>query len=175
MNKKPGLLLTVSLLALIVLMVTFSVDISTTMHNFNININPARPVSLPNNINPDTVLYVCPLASKTWDPIANAMNLGRTFLSMVFVFSIIILAFSWGWALYQNLVKDKFSADAYKNPWILTKAFFWAMVICTVVSVTPNRFRKVYVHSRGHITEHVLCESFSIGARPVKAEFVKLK
>lgn len=175
MNKKPGLLLTVSLFAIIILMVAFNIDFSGVMQNFNVHINSGHGVSLPNGVNPDSVLYVCPTASSTWDPFANGMMLGRKFLTMFFVFAIIVLSFSWAWALYQNLVKDKFSADAYKNPWTLTKAFFWAMVICTVIALTPNHFRKVYVHSRGRVSEHVLCESFSTGARPVRAQSVGLK
>lgn len=174
MNKKPGLLFAVTLLAIIVLMTAFNVDFISDMQNLNINVSASRSVSLPNGVNPDSVLYVCPVAHDTWDSIAQAMRTARRFITMFAMFAIIILSFSWAWALYQNLIKDKFSADAYKNPWTLTKAFFWGGVICAIVLLTPNYFRKVSVHHRGTSSEWVLCESFSPGARPVNAKAVKI-
>ena len=163
MNKKPGLLLTVSILAIIVLATAF-----------NMNLGGDSAVHLRAGVNPDSVLYICPVADNIWDSFANAMSLGRRYIYMGFWFAGIVLLFSWGWALYQNLVKDKFSADAYKNPWGLTKLFFWAAVICTVLAMTPNYFRTVHVRANGHDSQWVLCDSTSTNARAVNAKAVTL-
>ncbi|MBR5904163.1 MAG: hypothetical protein IKZ49_01355, partial [Alphaproteobacteria bacterium] len=87
-----------------------------------------------------------------------------------FAFMVLVLMFSWGWALYQNLLKDKFSADAYKNPWELTKAIFWMAVVVFVLFKTPDYFRQVEV--RGHGANWVLCENTSDGARAVRPNAV---
>ena len=163
MNKKPGLLFTVCILALIILATVFGK-----------NFGGSDPVVLPHGVSPDNVLYVCPVASNTWDSFAKAMTFGRKFITMGFVFAFIVLLFSWSWALYQNLVKDKFSADAYKNPWELTKLFFWAGVICAVLVMTPNYFRTVHVHKGNQTSNWVLCENTSPNARPVNPKAVTL-
>ena len=162
MNKKPGLLFVVVVFAMIVLAASF-----------DMNLGGDSVVRLKPGINPDTILYVCPIKSGNWDVFANAFSFWEKYVYMFFIFAAIVLSFSWGWALYQNLLKDKFSADAYKNPWGLTKIFFWAGVICTVVAVTPNHFRTVHV--RGDNRNWVLCENFSEGARPVRAQAVELR
>ncbi len=163
MNKKPGLLLTVSILAIIVLAAAF-----------DMNFGGDTTVRLRAGVNPNSVLYICPVADNVWDSLAQAMSFGRRYIYIGFCFAGIVLLFSWGWALYQNLVKDKFSADAYKNPWGLTKLFFWAGVICTVLAMTPNYFRTVHVHAHGHDSEWVLCDSTSADARAVNANAVTL-
>ena len=162
MNKKPGLLFVVVVFAMIVLAASF-----------DMNLGGDSVVRLKAGINPDTILYVCPIKSGNWDVFANAFSFWEKYVYMFFIFAAIVLSFSWGWALYQNLLKDKFSADAYKNPWGLTKIFFWAGVICTVLAVTPNHFRTVHVH--GDNRNWVLCENFSEGARPVRAQAVELR
>lgn len=162
MNKKPGLLFVVVVFAMIVLAASF-----------DMNLGGDSVVRLKAGINPDTILYVCPIKSGNWDIFANAFSFWEKYVYMFFIFAAIVLSFSWGWALYQNLLKDKFSADAYKNPWGLTKIFFWAGVICTVLAVTPNHFRTVHV--RGDNRNWVLCENFSEGARPVRAQGVELR
>lgn len=163
MNKKPGLLFAVCVLALIVLATAF-----------NMNLGGNDPVPLQAGINPDSVLYVCPISNGNWDSFAKAMSVGRKYIYMGFSFAGIILLFSWGWALYQNLVKDKFSADAYKNPWGLTKIFFWAAVICIILAMTPNYFRSVRVYVNGRNAEYTLCESTSTDAHAVDATRVTL-
>lgn len=163
MNKKPGLLVAVSILALIILATAF-----------DMNFGGDAAVKLREGVNPDSVLYICPVVENAWDSIAQAMSIGRKYIYMGFAFAGIVLMFSWGWALYQNLVKDKFSADAYKNPWGLTKLFFWAAVICVVLALTPNYFRTVHVRYQGHDSEWVLCENTSTGARAVNAKSVTL-
>jgi len=162
MNKKPGLLFAVSALALIILAAAF---------DFSFGGNTA--VHLRSGINPDDVLYVCPVADNVWDSFAEAMSFGKKYIYMGFLFAGIILLFSWGWALYQNLLKDKFVDEAYKNPWDLTKIIFWMAVVFTVLYVTPNHFRQVEV--RGSDEQWVLCENTSEGARPVNYRAVKLK
>ena len=163
MDKKPGLLFAVCLLAIIVLATAFG-----------FNFGGDATVQLRAGVNPDSVLYICPLADDIWDSFASALSMGRRYIYIGFCFAGIILLFSWGWALYQNLVKDKFSADAYKNPWGLTKMFFWAAVICVILVMTPNYFRKVHVHVNGHDSEWVLCDNTSTDARAVNADAVTL-
>ena len=160
MNKKPGLFLTIAVLAIIILAASYG---------FHIGGDTA--VRLPSGINPGDVLYVCP-ANDGWTTVANSVKILRQFASVAFAFVTIILVFSWSWALYQNLLKDKFSEDVYKNPWGITKVFFWAAVICVMVFMTPNHFRKVSV--RGHGDNWVLCENTSPHARAVKPSGVTL-
>ena len=83
---------------------------------------------------------------------------------------IIVLLFAWGWALYQNLLKDKFNADVYKNPWGITKIVFWAVIIAVLLVKTPNYFRRVDV--RGHGNNWVLCENTSEGAKAAPYKMV---
>jgi len=166
MNKKPGLLSAVLVLALIVL---------ATM--FDLHLGGDTVVKLSDKINPDTVLYICPIKDGVWDTFSETLKfLGTRYLFMAFVFAFIVLCFSWAWALYQNLVKDKFSADAYKTPWDMTKVFFWVAVVCYILVMTPNYFRSVSVHSRRDSgKEWVLCEKTSADARAVPAGAFGLK
>ena len=161
MNKKPGLLFAVVVFAIIILAASF-----------NMNLGGNAPVHLKAGVNPDTILYVCPIGESNWDTFATAFSMWRQQIYMFFVFAMIVLLFSWGWALYQNLLKDKFSDDVYKNPWGLTKMFFWAGVVCTVLAMTPNYYRRVHVN--GNNQQWVLCENTSEGARPVRASAVSL-
>lgn len=164
MDKKPGLFIAISLLAIIVLATSF-----------NMNLGGADAVVLKPGVNPADILYVCPVANNSWDLVSEILKFWEKYIYIGYIFAVIVLLFSWGWALYQNLLKDKFSADVYKNPWDLTKVFFWAGVICTVLTMTPNYFRTVHVKVKGHETSWVLCENNSEGAQPVKAQAVTLK
>lgn len=161
MNKKPGLVLIVSVFAMIILASAFNMDFGG---------NP--PVKLPNGINPDSVLYVCPAADSVWNQFSSVLHFLGKYAYLFFFFVFIVLGFSWGWALYQNLLKDKFSADAYKNPWDLTKVFFWMTIIFVVLYHGPNYFRSVTV--RGHGSDWVLCESTSAGAKAILPKNVSL-
>ena len=161
LNKKPGLFLAVSVLAIIILAASF-----------DIHLGGAGQIHLRAGVNPGNVLYVCPVSNITFDALAKSFSVLSKQVYLLFTFALIILVFSWGWALYQNLLKDKFSADVYKNPWGLTKIFFWAMVIVTIIMVTPNYFRTVHVHVKGHTYDYVLCESNSVGARPINERAV---
>ena len=164
MNKKPGLLFAVSMFALIILAVVF---------DLNFGGNP--PLQLRPGVNPDDVLYICPVTEDSWSHFAEALSFGRKYITMFFVFALIILSFSWGWALYQNLLKDKFSADVYKNPWELTKMFFWACVIISVLAMTPNYFRTVSYTANGQTSKWILCENTSDGARAVNPKSITLR
>ena len=162
MNKNPGLLFTVSLLAIIILAASF-----------NMNFGGNAPVALPAGVNPDSVLYVCPLAKDGgFVQFSAALHAVGRYVYLGFAFMVLVLVFSWGWALYQNLLKDKFSADAYKNPWGLTKVVFWMAVISFVLFKTPDYFRRVDIRGRG--TDWVFCENTSVGARPVNPRAVAL-
>lgn len=154
MNKKPGLLFSVLLFAFIVLAASF-----------NMNLDNRAAVKLRAGINPADVLYICPADNTTWLNISHSMHALSKYASIFFLFVGIVLFFSWGWALYQNLLKDKFVDDAYKTPWMLTKGFFWILIIFTLLVVTPNHYREVKV--RGQDTPWVLCDSDSAGARAV--------
>ena len=156
MNKNPGLLFVVSLSAIIILAASFHMDFGGNAQ-----------INLPAGVNPDGVLYVCPIAKDgAWTQFASALHGVGRYVSFFFAFMILVLMFSWGWGLYQNLLKDKFSADAYKNPWELTKVVFWMAVVCFVLFKTPDYFRRVEI--RGHGSNWVLCENTSSGARAVR-------
>ena len=158
MDKKPGLLFSVYALAMIILASVFKFNL------FNEN-----PDKLTNTANVANHLFVCPMTSNTWDSISNMLSKGEEYISMGVAFVVIVLLFSWGWALYQNLLKDKFSADVYKNPWEITKIAFWATVICIVLVKTPNYFRPKakLVRQGGEKIEFVLCENTSENAKAV--------
>lgn len=161
MNKKPGLLFAVSVFAIIILAVSF-----------NMNLGGNAPVKLQAGVNPDNVLYVCPAIDSVWKQISDSLHFLGRYAAVFFCFAGIVLFFSWGWALYQNLLKDKFVDEAYKNPWGLTKAVFWIVIIFTILSMTPNHYRNVEV--RGHGDNWVLCENNSDGARAVPYKAVRL-
>lgn len=162
MNKKPGLLFAVCLLAMIILGASF---------DMNFGGNP--PIHLPNGVNPDTVLYVCPASDSVWTQVAQSLHVINKYAYLLFFFAIFVLMFSWGWALYQNLLKDKFNEDAYKNSWDLTKVVFWVAVVYAVLVWTPNHFRRVEI--RGNNSQWVLCENTSSGAKAVKSGAVTLR
>ena len=161
MNKKPGLLFIVSLTAIIILAASFHMDFGGT-----------APIHLPATVNPDNVLYVCPTGGGAFGQFADALHAVGRYVFLFFSFMALVLVFSWGWALYQNLLKDKFSADAYKNPWDLTKIVFWMAVVFFVLFKSPDYFRSVEV--RGHGTNWTLCENTSAGARAVSPRAVTL-
>jgi len=164
MNKKPGLLFAVCVLAMIILAAAFHMDFGG-----------AAAVKLRAGVDPNNVLYVCPIQESGWTTFADALKFGKRYVFMGFVFAFMVLLFSWTWALYQNLVKDKFNENAYKNPWGLTKIFFWAVVVYLILSMTPNYFRTVHVHSNGRVTDWTLCENNSENARPVNPKAVTLR
>ena len=155
---KPTLLYAIIMLVAIVLMTTFGFSLS-----------PDTTVAVSASDAPNT-LYVCSAVSSVWDDLANGMIQLKRPLVIGFIFALMILIFLWLWALYQNLLKDKFMRDAFKTPWGLTKLYFWGIVIILMLMLTPNYFRSVRVD--GMNRPQVLCESNTPGARPVPAESV---
>lgn len=118
-----------------------------------------------------SALYVCPTTSSSWDSIARTIRPGMFYINIIFFFALMLLMFNWGWALYQNLLKDAFKEAAFKNVWGFTKVLFWAMIIVTILNWTPNHFKNVHV--QGVKGEWILCEENTPGAMPVKSEAVK--
>jgi len=83
------------------------------------------------------------------------------------------LAFFWGWALYQNLLQDKFKREDFAKVWGFTKILFWAGVILVIVLHTPNHYKRVEI--RGATGEYVMCENTSDGVRAVPINLVESK
>lgn len=143
----------------------YAIIMATTiilMTVFDINLSPTEPIALSEAVQAGT-LYVCPATDSFWDGLANAMQTLQKPLIVAFWFSLILLIFIWLWALYQNLLKDKFVRDAYKNPWAYTKMLFWTVVIVCLIFYTPNHFRTVKLE--GTNTNWVLCEANTPGAK----------
>ena len=164
MLKKPGLLFSVCALALVILATVFRLQLPSAD-------TESAKIAATNVANH---LFVCPMASSTWDSVAQGFSVLKPYISMFVVFAVIVLLFSWGWALYQNLLKDKFVKDAYKNPWDITKIIFWLAVAFVMCVQTPNHFRaKVPVRSNGETAEWVLCEQSAPEARAVRVRNAK--
>lgn len=155
---KPLMLLAITVLAAIVIVTSFDLQMA-----------PVAALQIPDNL-AGNVLYVCPPASSGWDNAAQAIAPFTRYITIAFFFALIILMFMWGWALYQNLLKDEWKQDAYTNPWKFTKFLFWAAVVVIIVSMTPNHFRTVHID--GAPGQWVLCENNTPGARAVRADAV---
>ena len=84
MNKKPGLLFAVSLLAIIILAVSF-----------NMNLGGNAPVSLHAGVNPDKVLYVCKITGDSaWNQFSTSLHFLGRYAILFFCFVGIVLFFS---------------------------------------------------------------------------------
>lgn len=136
---------------------------------FGIQLSPHAAVTVPASA-AGSALYVCPADTGSWSAFANAIVPFRRYVFIGFFCCAMILAFSWGWALYQNLLKDKFERGAYSNAWKATKLLFWVTIVFVILVATPNYFRTVHV--RGTNAEYVLCENTTPGARAVRANAV---
>ncbi len=156
---KPTMLFAIVLLAAIVLMTSFG-----------INLSPTTPIKLSADVAANA-LYVCPAASNTWDMLSTGLRVFTKPAIIGFFFAVILLCFSWAWAMYQNLLKDKFVRDAFKTPWAFTKMLFWGTIIVIMLIMTPNHFRTVHVD--GASGNWVLCESDTPGARAAPANSVR--
>lgn len=137
--------------------------------SFDLQFGASTPVAVPESMAAN-VLYVCPVASGTWDAVARALMPFTRSITIGFLFAAMILMFSWGWALYQNLLKDSFKRESFKNPWAFTKMWFWAGVIVLMMALTPNHFREV--HLTGSTSSYILCDNNTPGARAVRASAV---
>jgi len=158
---KKSMLSAIILLTIIVLMASF---------DFSLDGSPPRQLA------PDIAgraLFICPAASSFWDGIAAEFSFFTRYILIGFFFAAIILAFVWGWGLYQNLLKDSFNKDAFSKPWGFTKLLFWAAIILVLIFNTPNRYRRVTV--TGKTGDYVLCENTSPGAIAVRSDLVHAK
>ncbi|MDO5012637.1 MAG: hypothetical protein Q4E56_03955 [Pseudomonadota bacterium] len=155
---KPTMLFAIVMLTAIVLITSFDLQFGAS-----------TPIAVPESMAAN-VLYVCPVASGTWDAVARALMPFTRSITIGFLFAAMILMFSWGWALYQNLLKDSFKRESFKNPWAFTKMWFWAGVIVLMAALTPNHFREV--HLTGSTSSYVLCDNNTPGARAVRASAV---
>lgn len=152
----------------------FSIILMTAIilaSSFGLSVMDVASFTLPGNVDPGQVLYVCPAASNVWDQIANAIHPHVRYINMFFFFVVMILLFFWGWALYQNLLKDKFDQGAYTKVWGVTKSVFWLGVTVLLLVWTPNHFRSVEI--KGSPDAWVFCESNTPGAVPVMQSGVK--
>jgi hypothetical protein len=157
---KPTMLFAIVMLSAIVLMTAF-----------NFTLTPVATETAARVAGPE-ILYVCPAESSVWDTLANALGYFTRPIVIAFCFAVILLLFTWGWALYQNLLKDKFVRDAFKTPWAFTKMLFWGAVAIFILIRTPDSFR--IVHIDGATGDWVLCDNNTPGARAVHADKVHL-
>lgn len=157
---KPTMLFAIVLIAAIIL-----------ASSFGLHIMPLEPVNKLSAELAGKVLYVCPAANQIWDSVAMGLRPYARYINMFFLFAAMLLTFSWGWALYQNLLKDSFKQDAFQSSWAMTKALFWVVIIVTVLIATPSYFRGVHV--TGAEGNWVLCEENTPGALPVLSDAVK--
>ena len=155
---KKGLLYSIIALAAIVIVAAFHMQLGN-----------APAIDVPESM-AGNVLYVCPAASSTWDSIAAAFRPFTNYIVAAFFFGLVLLAFGWGWQLYQNLIADKFKRDAFKNIWAFTKWGFWALVVVMLIMITPNNFRRVEI--TGHGDNWVMCDASNPDARAVRADAV---
>ncbi len=137
--------------------------------SFGVQMMPNPPVQIPASA-AGTELYVCHAASTTWDLVARTFRPFTHYIVILFFFCAMILLFNWGWAMYQNLLADKFNRKSFSNPWKFTKFFFWVVVLFAIASATPNHFKTV--HIRGAAGDWVLCERDTPGAAAVRADAV---
>lgn len=151
---KPSMIFAIIMLTAIVLIVSFDLQLSPTV-----------PIELPASVDAGSVLYVCPAASDMWDSIAHGIHPFIRPITIGFFFAAMILLFVWGWALYQNLLKDKFDRASFATPWSFTKFLFWTMVIIAVAIATPNYFK--IVHLTNWSGDYVLCDSNTPNAQAV--------
>lgn len=158
-EMKPTMVTAICLLTAIIIVSSFELQLDP------VDVSTQIPDAVAANI-----LYVCPVTSTIWDPISAGFTQFAKFFKVLLAACVMILSFSWGWALYQNLLKDKFDGDKYKQPWGLTKILFWAVVIIFMLMMTPNYFRTVHVN--GINKDFVLCEVGDEGAKPVRADIV---
>lgn len=137
--------------------------------SFGLQLSPTDAIVVPAAVSGHE-LYVCPTTAPGWENVAHAIAPFKHYLTIGFFFAAMLLMFSWGWALYQNLLKDEWKQDAYSSPWKFTKFLFWAGVIVLLMSMTPNHFRTVHID--GVDGNWVLCENNTPGARAVRADAV---
>lgn len=155
---KPTMMFAIIMLAVIVLMVSF-----------NVSLSPNAPIVLNDAVAPNA-LFVCPVTDSFWTQVAGGLSQVKRPLVIAFFFAVMILIAVWSWALYQNLLKDKFDRGSFKKAWGFTKLLFWATIIMHILIHTPDSFRTVHID--GANGEWVLCDNNTPGARAVHANKV---
>ncbi len=155
---KPTMMFAVIMLTVIVLMVAFDISFA-----------PHATIAVSDSVAPNA-LFVCPVTDSMWTSVSAGLSRFTRPLVISLFFAIMILLAVWSWALYQNLLKDKFNRDSFKNPWAFTKLLFWAAIIVFMLVRTPDSFRTV--HLDGASGNWVLCDNNSPGARAVHANKV---
>lgn len=158
---KKSMVSIITFLTVIVLMAAFDLSLGTD-----------KVINVPENMR-GTALFICPAESSLWDALAAGFRPFYEYITVGFFFATIILVFVWGWALYQNLLKDSFKKDDFSKPWAFTKMLFWAGVILMLVFNTPNKYREVDV--AGKAGNWVLCENSSTDAVAVNSNLVHAK
>ena len=163
---KPMLFLSVMLVITIVIMASFGLSLGEALNL------PAAPIyDLPDSVSANA-LYVCPTASSVFGEISQILVPVQRYLVIAFFFFLMLIFAFYAFALYQNLLADKFDAKQYQNAWFLAKTLFWATIIATILLRAPNSFRVVRL--QGVEGNFVLCEDNTPGARPVRADAVIL-
>lgn len=142
------------------------------MASFDFSLDGSAPIPVPESMR-GVALFICPASSGFWDSMASGFAPFTRYIVMGFFFAAIVLTFMWGWALYQNLLKDSFNKDSFSKPWSFTKILFWVGMVVILILNTPNRYRHVTVS--GHVGDWVLCENTSVGAHAVNADLVHAK
>lgn len=139
--------------------------------SFGLRIIDVAPGTLPAGVDSATVLYVCPAATGFFDSFATAIRPMVRYINMGSLFSLILLAASWSWALYQGMLADKFQREKFANSWFLTKVWFWIMIVTILLTNTPNFFRRVEVN--GMPGQYIMCDATATNAVPVYASGVR--
>ena len=142
------------------------------MASFGFKLDDTPPMVLPESIK-GKALFVCPAESSFWNSIATGFGQFSHYILIGFFFCMIVLAFVWGWAMYQNLLQDKFKREDFTKPWGFTKLLFWAGIVLILVLHTPNHYRRIEI--RGATGQWVTCENSSAGVRAVPINLVGTK
>ena len=142
------------------------------MAAFDFSVGPDTVINIPADMQ-GRALFICPAESSLWTSLATGFGQFYKYITIGFFFAAIILAFVWGWALYQNLLKDSFKREDFSTPWAFTKLLFWAGVIMILVFNTPNKYREVSVTNKPG--DWVLCENSSADAVAVNTNLVHAK
>lgn len=150
---KPTMMFAIMATVAIILMVLFDI---------RLNIN-AVPASVSVGDIPPDALFVCPVGNSGWTSVANLLTTAKKPIKIGLLFAAMVLFAVWAWALYQNLLKDKFERATYKTPWGYTKLLFWTCVVVFILMKTPDSFRFVQVD--GLSGNWVLCDATSKDAR----------
>ncbi|MBQ7185313.1 MAG: hypothetical protein IJR92_00705 [Alphaproteobacteria bacterium] len=161
MNKT--LVLTIVLLTMIVIMASF-----------DLSLGGGAALQIPSEY-AGRALFVCPAENGFWDSLSYNFSMFSKYIIIGTFFCGIILMFVWGWAMYQNLLSDKFKKESFTKPWQFTKLLIWAIVILSLIIWTPNHFKTVNINVRGATGNWVLCEATSPGARIVPSDAVSAK